>query len=154
MTATYSFDFATSTDDTTVNKSLSVYLDNETSSRGTVTITSSGGWDTYKIHTLSNVALSAGTHDIKIRLNSNYFDLDYIDIRTGSGATPTPTIGDVFCTQKSQGDADCNGKVDLADFEIFRKEFTGSLSTKTADFNNDGLVNITDFEIWRKTFLK
>ncbi len=151
MTSIYSFDFATSTDDTILNKSISLYLDNETSARGTVTITSSGGWDIYKIHTLSNIALSAGAHDIKIRLNSNYFDLDYINVLTGSGITPTPDPG---CSLKSAGDADCSGKVELADFEVWRKELTGSLFTKTADFNNDAIVNITDFEIWRKTYMK
>ncbi len=63
--------------------------------------------------------------------------------------TPTPIPSN--CSTKSLGDADCNGLFNLVDFEIWRKEFTGSLSTKTADFNNDNMVSIIDFEIWRKS---
>jgi hypothetical protein len=66
--------------------------------------------------------------------------------------TPTPTI--ITCSLKSQGDADCNGLVELIDFEIWRKEFMQTLFTKNADFNSSGIVDIIDFEIWRKTFLK
>lgn len=66
--------------------------------------------------------------------------------------TPTPTI--IGCSLKSQGDADCNGVIDITDFEIFRKEYMHTLSTKTADFNTSGTVDIIDFEIWRKSFLK
>lgn len=65
--------------------------------------------------------------------------------------TPTPPQN---CSQKTLGDSDCSGKVDLTDFEIWRKEFTGSQTTKTADFNASGMVDIVDFEIWRKSFLK
>lgn len=65
--------------------------------------------------------------------------------------TPTavPTIPS-NCSTKSLGDADCNGLFNLIDFEIWRKEFTGSLTTKNADFNGDNSVSIIDFEVWRK----
>lgn len=58
------------------------------------------------------------------------------------------------CPLKSQGDADCNGQVNLIDFEVWRKEATGSLTTKNANFNFalDSVVNIVDFEIWRRGF--
>jgi len=64
--------------------------------------------------------------------------------------TPTPSP---VC-QKSQGDANCIGGIDLADFEIWRKEFTGELTTKTADFNDDTKVSLADFEVWRKSYYK
>jgi hypothetical protein len=64
-----------------------------------------------------------------------------------SAITPSPTTG---CLSKSAGDADCNGVVDLVDFEIWRKEFTQTLTTKNGDFNANGVVDIVDFEIWRK----
>ncbi len=68
--------------------------------------------------------------------------------------TVSPTVtGTPPCAKKAQGDANCDGVVNLPDYEIWRKEFTGSLSTKTADFNGSGEVNITDFESWRRTFL-
>lgn len=56
------------------------------------------------------------------------------------------------CALHSSGDADCNDAVNMTDFEIFRKEFIGTLTTKTADFNNDGAVNTIDFELWRRGF--
>lgn len=66
-----------------------------------------------------------------------------------STSTPQPS-----CTLKSKGDADCNGKVDLVDYEIWRKEALGGLTSKNANFNPtvDSLVDIVDFEIWRKGF--
>lgn len=63
--------------------------------------------------------------------------------------TPTPPS-----CQKSQGDANCIGGIDLVDFEIWRKEFAGELKTKTADFNNDTKVSLADFEVWRSSFYK
>lgn len=65
--------------------------------------------------------------------------------------TPSPTISP-NCTRKVNGDADCNNIIDLIDFEIWRKEFTGALNTKNADFDSSGLINIIDFEAWRKGF--
>lgn len=56
------------------------------------------------------------------------------------------------CSQKSNGDANCDNKIDLADFEVFRKEYLGISSAKSADFNADGKINLIDFEIWRRSF--
>lgn len=64
--------------------------------------------------------------------------------------TPTPISGS--CSRKSQGDADCNGIIDLIDYEIWRREFTGTASTRNADYNADGFVNLIDYEIWRRPF--
>ncbi len=61
--------------------------------------------------------------------------------------SPSPTISGC---DKTHGDANCDGLYNLVDFEIWRKEFMGILSTKTADFNADGNVTILDFESWRK----
>ena len=63
--------------------------------------------------------------------------------------TPTPIS---VCARKSQGDANCDGLIDLIDFEIWRREFIGSATTRNADINMDGLVNLIDFEFWRRTF--
>lgn len=70
-------------------------------------------------------------------------------------ATPTSTRTTTTpgqtgsCPLKNRGDANCDGINNLADFEIFRKEYTHILTTTTADFNGDGVVNTTDFEIFR-----
>lgn len=64
---------------------------------------------------------------------------------------PSPTSS---CPRKGEGDANCDGKVDLLDFEIWRKELNGEATTKDSDFDSSGKVNLVDFEIWRKEFLK
>lgn len=62
--------------------------------------------------------------------------------------TPTPK-----CATHGTGDADCNQTVNLVDFEIWRKEYDGTLKTLDADFNNDKKTNVVDFEIWRQSYL-
>lgn len=56
------------------------------------------------------------------------------------------------CALHAVGDANCDDAVNMTDFELFRKEFVGTLSTMTADFNSDTSVNTIDFEIWRRGF--
>ncbi len=64
------------------------------------------------------------------------------------------------CTKQNRGDADCNGIVNLSDFEVYREEF-GSFeegllnpSLAKADFNGDGKVNLSDFERFRSGFIE
>jgi hypothetical protein len=57
------------------------------------------------------------------------------------------------CPRKSEGDADCNGVINVLDFSIWRKEKydQGADETKgdwRGDFNGDGLVKNDDFSIW------
>ncbi len=54
------------------------------------------------------------------------------------------------CAKKAQGDADCNDVIDSADYAIWRSEFLAGTVDK-ADFNADGRVSLADFEIWRKS---
>ena len=70
--------------------------------------------------------------------------------------TPPPEV----CPLKSQGDANCDNKVDLPDFFIWRSEFlkySVSIVPPTggwkSDFNNDSKVDLKDFFVWRKGFL-
>ncbi|MEN9328319.1 MAG: hypothetical protein RI947_1127 [Candidatus Parcubacteria bacterium] len=51
-----------------------------------------------------------------------------------------------------QADADCDGNIDITDFEIFRKEYLGELTTISADFDRDGAITIADFELWRRAY--
>jgi hypothetical protein len=55
------------------------------------------------------------------------------------------------CALKSEGDANCDGKINLADFEAWRSEFYNGTGS-TADFNADSHVTLADFEIWRTGF--
>lgn len=65
--------------------------------------------------------------------------------------SPTPSVP-AGCSMKAKGDADCNNRIDLIDFEIWRKEFMRTLTTKTADFIASGIVDLVDFEAWRKGY--
>jgi len=64
--------------------------------------------------------------------------------------TPTPNIG--LCINKNQGDANCDGVVNIMDFGIWKSEFIVKQG-KEADFNRDGEVSIVDFALWKKGFL-
>lgn len=64
-------------------------------------------------------------------------------------ATLTP------CDTREKGDANCDGKVDFIDFEIWRKENVGEETALDANFNykdGDTKVDFIDFEIWRQGF--
>ena len=64
---------------------------------------------------------------------------------------PTPTP--IPCPRKTEGDADCNGRIDIIDFEIWRRELLGIDTTLKADFDGSGKVDMSDFGIWRVSFL-
>jgi hypothetical protein len=66
------------------------------------------------------------------------------------GASATPVPG---CPRKSAGDANCDGTVDLIDFEQWRREFALFFATRLADFNGDTKSDLIDFELWRRTFI-
>lgn len=63
--------------------------------------------------------------------------------------SPTPTTSPL-CTVKSQGDADCDGRIKFADFNLWRREYYGELQSLHGDFNADMLVSLRDYEIWRR----
>ncbi|MEN9328004.1 MAG: hypothetical protein RI947_812 [Candidatus Parcubacteria bacterium] len=64
------------------------------------------------------------------------------------------SAGAQSCSLRPHGDADCNAIIDIVDFEVFRKEYTGIVQTKTADFDGSGAVDISDFEIWRRGYFE
>ena len=76
---------------------------------------------------------------------------------TPSAITPTPT-GTSSCPLKEKGDTPpCDSIINLSDFNIWRQEFGGTLTSKTADFGGpaggpDGKVDLFDFNIWRSNY--
>lgn len=68
--------------------------------------------------------------------------------------TNTPAVSPTqpACAMTSVGDADCNGAVDMVDYEIFRKQYMKEAPGTSADFNRDGSIGLGDFEIWRRGF--
>lgn len=82
---------------------------------------------------------------------ARYLDPTY----QGNICEVAPTTVPTTCATKAQGDANCDGAVSLVDYEIWHEEYTGVLTTHTADFDTAGTnpPSIADFEIWRTTFL-
>ncbi len=88
------------------------------------------------------------------------------NLTTNPSATPFPTISrrwvpqsgtPAACPRKPEGDANCDGFVNLIDHEIFRAEYLGEFIGEgilQADFNGDGKVSLVDVQIWTQTFLK
>lgn len=50
------------------------------------------------------------------------------------------------------GDANGDGKVDLADFAILKQNFGNGTTIQSGDFNGDGKVDLEDFSILKKNF--
>ena len=65
---------------------------------------------------------------------------------------PSIIISSTSCIKKNTGDSDCDGVVNISDFEIWRKEYFQTISSKTADFDTSGKIDLADFEIWRKGY--
>jgi endoglucanase len=66
--------------------------------------------------------------------------------------SPTPTTDYNLCVKNLGGDANKDGKTNLIDFEIWRREFNGESNYQTADFNCDGRIDFNDFEQWKINF--
>ncbi|MCL4374465.1 carboxypeptidase-like regulatory domain-containing protein [Patescibacteria group bacterium] len=62
----------------------------------------------------------------------------------------------IVCSKKDEGNADCNGVVDDADYTRWKCEYSNDYhhcysanSENSADFDGDGYAYLLDFEIWR-----
>ncbi|HVT00966.1 MAG TPA: dockerin type I repeat-containing protein [Patescibacteria group bacterium] len=97
-------------------------------------------------------------NQIKTQLQTANCPIPSITPIANASITPTSTQS---CALKSKGDANCDGKVNILDFNSWRDNYllgsnpnaTPPPSFLVADFNGDGGVNILDFNIWRDGFL-
>lgn len=67
----------------------------------------------------------------------------------------SPTATPPVC-RRPEGDANCDGTINGADYDILKSKLNGNAYTCTncnADFNNDSIVDVRDYEIWRNSFL-
>lgn len=71
---------------------------------------------------------------------------------SGGGVGPTSAVPPTNCATKSKGDVNCDGRIDLVDFNIWLSEFNGLSKTLNADVNGDGRVSGADFDVWRQTY--
>lgn len=63
---------------------------------------------------------------------------------------PTPAPA---CSNKNQGDANCDGIIDDLDYQEWKEDYKNTREIcspgKRTDFNGDGCSTLIDFEIWR-----
>lgn len=125
------------------------------------TPTNNGGWGVFTNDGIGDAGVfttkwmsSDGKEMYLAYGGNNKYSLRKATFTVNGSITPTttPTVQVGNCPKKSQGDADCNGKIDLSDFEQFRKEYTASSTSKTADFDGSGSIGLADFEIWRRNY--
>lgn len=57
------------------------------------------------------------------------------------------------CATKSQGDADCDGKSDIMDFEKWWQDYLSGVYNSRSDFNTDSEVTLFDYELWRRQYV-
>jgi hypothetical protein len=75
------------------------------------------------------------------------------DPATGKMIFCDPPTGVNICPIDVKGDANKDGKVDLVDFTIWKKEYLLDGKPGMADFNKDGKVDLVDFTIWKSSYL-
>lgn len=90
----------------------------------------------------SNIANQNAADIINCLLNGK------AEINVGEQTTPPPSS----CPRLKQGDCDCNGQIDIADFEPWRREYVRESKGLKCDFNRDIKVNLIDFNIWRTNY--
>lgn len=108
--------------------------------------------------------ISGNSVTVNLPTGGNYADIYFKYVFTSTitltptpppGATITPTPGP-SCPLKNRGDADCNGKINIFDFNIWRDEFLEVANTTSSNFDGSGgehPITIFDFNIWRDGFL-
>ncbi len=81
---------------------------------------------------------------------------------TPTSVTAAVTIPSDSCASpyKIKGDANCDGRIDILDFNIWRDEFNHAIYTTRANFSGDEkdrqergdiIIDILDFNIWRNS---
>lgn len=66
--------------------------------------------------------------------------------------TPNPqSTTTTNCLTHSKGDANCDGKINLVDYEIFIRELITGKKVR-ADFDNNGILDSVDGGIWRSNY--
>ena len=117
----------------------------------------------------SNATITLGTFDLTAIASAptntatsiNVTRSSIPDTQTGIDLSSAGTGGEYSivssgnCARKTLGDANCDDLVDLVDFEIWRREYTGEINSHRANFNpdTDNQVDLLDFEIWRQAYV-
>lgn len=127
---------------------------------------------------IKNRVYAEWTDNRKCIVNAPYFFQPltsiYAKISAISSPTPTPTTAAAntpttaptntvspSCPKKAQGDANCDGKIDIEDYEIILSALQGNdisdlcddAEDCSADINGDSNITILDYTIWLNSFL-
>lgn len=70
----------------------------------------------------------------------------------GTGISVTISGDGGQCPLKTSGDANCDGRINIGDFNDWRREFLYHTGL-SSDFNQNSTVEIRDFTAWRTGFL-
>jgi hypothetical protein len=114
------------------------------------------------------VGFSTGSNNLTLNPNTNYFTRTYNGTRSAVVSfsipacgnptpvpTPTPTSTPGTCPKASFGDIDCNGNIDIFDFNTLISNFGKSVPVNTqGDLDGDGKIGIFDFNILLGNFGK
>lgn len=56
------------------------------------------------------------------------------------------------CELRTNGDSNCDGKVDLFDFDAWTKQYNNEVKCNSADFNNDKKCDLMDYFVWYREY--
>jgi parallel beta-helix repeat protein len=79
------------------------------------------------------------------------FDPNLLGCSPTKTPTPSPTGSSPACPKKSEGDVNCDGKIDGVDYSMWLNRQCNSgcaAENLKADFNSDNKVNDDDYSIW------
>ena len=110
------------------------------------------GWDTIDNGDGPATGFGVGeTEDYIVEIEDDCFPSDHADYLMWV-AVGKPDCW--CCLYQCYGDANCDGKVDLLDFTIFKNSYLGVTGyDPCADFNHDGIVDLLDFTIFKNVYL-
>ncbi len=121
--------------------------------------TLAGNWIYYKADNYFSAPIGASVgvidRDIESGISANKIHFTHMSLSTTLKGSTYPS-SPAPCPAKSKGDANCDGKVDFIDFEIWRNEFMGEDTKTDANFNynSDQKVDFIDYEIWRQSYVE
>jgi|GEM_PF-3164058 len=92
-----------------------------------------------------------------IGLYGGYYACDYDESLSYCESTPSPVNTQTpSCPLKSQGDANCDGKIRAIDFELWRREYHDAGRSRAplrANFSGASSVTLADHDIWKNSFV-